>query len=178
MAEVDGKAGWMTPTAPTTGEATPSSSRWREPSPPSPAPSLPAAQLDFWPPENPFSTQCGHGESADLRHSTVTQSTQLPSSSTLGSTMASSGHSSRSPRSGCSTERHRAWPLEDSHNKLLARRRRPLGGGLGSSICPKTPHNSMLATSLSLSCYDEENGALASATEGWSRFPELQGLKS
>lgn len=160
---------------PTDGDPTASSSRWREPSPASSAPSLPAAELDFWPPADHFSPHCGHrDESTKLRHSTATQSTQLPSSRTLPSTRASCTQSSQSLNNSCGAERHRAPPLGDRlSSRPMAQQRRPLGCGLGSSICPKTPRSSILATSLSLSC-DEENGALASATEVWAAMSAAQ----
>jgi len=143
--------------APATGDSTPSSSCWREPSPASSVPSLPAAELDFWPPANPFPTHGGcYEQSTKL---------QLPSSWTPTSTMASSGQSSQWLRSSCGAEGHYARPLEDSlSSEFLARQRRPLGCGLGSSICPRTTRSSILASSLSLSFCDE-TGGLASADE-------------
>lgn len=159
----------------TDGDPTPSSSRWRDPSPASSAPSLPAAELDFWPPVNHFPTHFGHcDKSTEMRHSTATQSTQLPSSRTLSSSLASCRQSSQSLNNSCGAERHCAQPRGDSlSSKPMAQQRRPLGCGLGSSICPKTPRSSILATSLSLS-RDEEDGALASATEVWAAMCAAQ----
>jgi len=147
--------------APTAGDSMTSSRPSREPSPASTAPSLPAAELDFWPPENPFPAHCGHnGQSTKL---------QLRSSWTSTSTAASAEQSSQSLSSSCGAERYRAQPFEDSFgSELLAQQRRPLGCGLGSSISPKAARGSILASSLSFSFGDDETGGLASADDGWA----------
>jgi len=145
--------------APVASASTPSSSDWP------PAPTLPV--IHVWPPEKPFPTQCGHyEESTELRHSKATQSTQPLSSWTLPSTVVCSR---QSLSSSYGAGRQRARPLEDTlSSELPARQRRPLGCGLGSSISTKAAHSSILASSLSLSYCDKENGGLASADEVWN----------
>jgi len=128
-------------------------------------PRLHCQRLTVGHPRNP-SQHCGHYEgSTELRHATATQNTQLLSSWTLPSIVACSTHSLSS---SCAAERHRARLLEDSlSSKPPARQRRPLGCGFGSSISSKGAYSSILASALSLSYRNEENGGLASADEVW-----------
>lgn len=144
---------------PTVRDPAPSSCRWREASP---APSLPSADLCFWQPENPRPSHCGQHreESTESRHSTPTLSTTLTTPRSLASILS---YSSQQSLSSChDTQTHCAPPFGASvgdilTNELLVQdlQKRPLGCKLGTSLHPLTARSSILASSLSPSCFDE-----------------------
>jgi len=148
----------FTAMAPTVWDSAPSSSRRREPSPVSPAPSLPPSDLSFLQPESPCLSDCKHcDEGTASRHSTMTRSTQLPSCWTLASTVSCFPHSSESLTICRDAQLHPTQPYEAFENdslktELLARdvRSRPLGCCLGTSIRPQGTRNSILASAFSL----------------------------
>jgi len=136
----------------------PSSRPWWMPSPASPAPSLPPADLSSWQPENPCPKhfrECD--QSTELSYSTMTPSTQLSTSWSLASTVQCPPHSSQS-WSGCrDAHLHCARPCEasvdNSFSSKLARdvKSRPFGCQLGTSIRRQRPHSSILASALTKS---------------------------
>lgn len=135
-----------------------SSRPWWMPSPASPAPSLPPADLSSWQPENPCPKhfrECD--QSTELSYSTKTPSTQLSTSWSLASTVQCPPHSSQS-LSGCldahlRCTRPREASVDNSCSSKLARdvTSRPFGCQLGTSVRRQRHHSSILASALTKS---------------------------
>jgi len=171
MTKVEANAWWFErlygtelahPTATVGKDNVPSSSCRRDPSPASPVPSLPSADISFLQPTNPWPSYCRHcDESAESVHSTMTQSTRPTSSGTLASIASRSSQSSQTPSQCRDAQLHCAQSFEafadDCRNsELMARdvQSCPLGCGLGNSLRPLGTRSSILASSLKQHCAD------------------------